>query len=284
MNITKQTKEGIVPMKSDKRVRLFLVGAVITSFGVFAVNGYISKNANGNTNQTVPRVSKQIQSALDLGNSLKHINIKQQVPQVAIAELPQPKVLDKQPLNRGGSGLPEEKVETKTQIQVKPKQSTTSKLQQKTASKAKTVASAKIKPKPLTETIAVIGTSYKLSLEERDLFYRLVNAETEGEPYQGKLAVATVIINRVRSSEFPNTVRGVIMDKAWGYQFTPVIDGRINVPASAEAKKAVDEVVEGKRSFSSNVLYFVNPRKAVSSWIMENKTYYKSIGNHDFYY
>jgi len=118
---------------------------------------------------------------------------------------------------------------------------------------------------------------------EKDLFSRLVNAEAGGESFEGKLAVATVLINRVNSGKFPNTIKGVIYDKNWGVQFTPTADGRINNPASSESIKAVNMVLDGHRSFQSNILYFLNPTTADSPWITENKVFFKTIGNHEFY-
>lgn len=283
MGLTKQAKEGIVPMKLNKRVRVFLVGAAVTSFGVLAVNSYLSENAFKDKNILVTKTSKEVQTAFDLGNSLKHINTKSEETKAQIAVVDEVKAENQPVLNRGGSGISEIKEEPKT----KPIAKEVTKASPKTQTVVKSTTKAKpaaAKPAVKAPTVMVFGTSYKMSFEERDLFYRLVNAETEGEPYAGKLAVATVIINRMKSSEYPNTIRGVIMDKNWGYQFTPVIDGRINNPASVEAKRAVDEVIAGKRSFSSNVLYFVNPDKATNSWIMKNQTYFKTIGKHDFYY
>lgn len=124
-------------------------------------------------------------------------------------------------------------------------------------------------------------SSKSISSEERDLLERLVEAEAGGEPYEGKLAVATVVMNRVNSSEFPNTVREVIYQKN---QFSPVANGGLNRKASAETKKAVRKVVdEGYRSFSADVVYFLNPDIAASKWIVKNRTFVTTIGNHDFY-
>jgi N-acetylmuramoyl-L-alanine amidase len=124
-------------------------------------------------------------------------------------------------------------------------------------------------------------SSKSISSEERDLLERLVEAEAGGEPYEGKLAVATVVMNRVNSSKFPNTVRGVIYQKN---QFSPVANRGLNRKASAETKKAVRKVVDkGYRSFSADVVYFLNPDIATSKWIIKNRTFVTSVGNHDFY-
>lgn len=110
---------------------------------------------------------------------------------------------------------------------------------------------------------------------------RLVEAEAGGEPYEGKLAVATVVINRLNSKEFPNTIHGAIYQKN---QFSPVANGSINCKASAESKRAVRQVVdEGYRSFGPEVVYFLNPDIATSEWIINNRTFVKAIGNHHFY-
>ncbi|MGG3468232.1 cell wall hydrolase [Neobacillus pocheonensis] len=116
---------------------------------------------------------------------------------------------------------------------------------------------------------------------EKDLMARLVRAEAVGEPYAGKVAVATVILNRVKSSEFPNTVRGVIYQISGGhYAFTPVQNGQINQPADAESKRAVNEAIafSGKGNGS---LYFFNPKTAQSQWIL-SRPVTVTIGNHRF--
>jgi hypothetical protein len=155
---------------------------------------------------------------------------------------------------------------------------TSSKSKVATATNNKSVISAqKIAP-------SNTSTSSNKTDDEKDLFCRLVNAEAGGESLEGKLAVATVIINRVKSGNYPNTIKGVIYDENWGFQFTPVLDGRINIPASDEAVKAVNMVLDGYRSFDASILYFLNPKKAESPWIIKNKTFFKSLGNHDFYY
>ena len=76
-----------------------------------------------------------------------------------------------------------------------------------------------------------------ISLQEVDLMARLVNAEAGGEPHAGKVAVAKVVLNRANANGFPNTITDVIYEPIKnGYAFTPVTDGRINQPATQEAK------------------------------------------------
>ena len=119
---------------------------------------------------------------------------------------------------------------------------------------------------------------------DADLLSRLVSAEAAAESFEGKLAVATVILNRVSNPNYPKTISGVILDKSWGYQFTPVADGRINLPATSDSIKAAQMVLKGYRSFSSNILFFVNPNTATNTYVTKNRTFYKTIGNHQFYY
>ncbi|MHC0038629.1 cell wall hydrolase [Pseudoneobacillus sp. C159] len=116
---------------------------------------------------------------------------------------------------------------------------------------------------------------------EKDLMARLVRAEALGEPYSGKVAVATVILNRVKSPDFPNSVRQVIYQISNGhYAFTPVQNGQINQPADAASLKAVNEAIalmgKGKGS-----LFFYNPKTAKSNWILSRQVTVR-IGNHVF--
>lgn len=116
---------------------------------------------------------------------------------------------------------------------------------------------------------------------DKDLMARLVSAEAKGEPYAGKVAVATVILNRVDSVEFPNTVKGVVYENVSGhYAFTPVQNGAINQAADANSKKAVEEALEF-RGKGNGSLYFYNPETSTSRWIDSRETTVK-IGNHKF--
>jgi N-acetylmuramoyl-L-alanine amidase len=126
-------------------------------------------------------------------------------------------------------------------------------------------------------TIPSIPTSY-----ERDLLARLVYAEAKGEPYAGKVAVATVVLNRVDSTLFPNSVHGVITERSAGgyYAFSPIANGTISLAADAESKRAVQEALMF-RGQGSGSLYFYNPQTAQSAWIKTRPTTVK-IGNHVF--
>lgn len=120
-----------------------------------------------------------------------------------------------------------------------------------------------------------------ISAADKDLMARLVRAEAVGEPYAGKVAVATVVLNRVSSSDFPNTVRDVIYQISNGhYAFTPVQNGQINQPADAESKRAVNEAL-AFRGQGNGSLFFYNPKTAVSDWIF-SRPVTVTIGNHRF--
>jgi N-acetylmuramoyl-L-alanine amidase len=120
-----------------------------------------------------------------------------------------------------------------------------------------------------------------VSAADIDLMARLVHAEAKGEPYAGKVAVATVILNRVASKDFPNTVSGVVHEKANGYYaFTPVQNGEIKKPADAESKRAVNEAL-AFRGQGSGSLFFFNPKTAKSDWIFSRQVTV-TIGNHRF--
>ena len=111
---------------------------------------------------------------------------------------------------------------------------------------------------------------------------RIIMAEAGGESLLGQIAVGDVILNRVKSSQFPNTIWGVIFDKRYGIQFSPVANGTIYNSPSFTATLAAKICLEGV-SLSDNAMYFLNPRIAHSSWIVNNRPYAYTIGNHDFY-
>ena len=112
-----------------------------------------------------------------------------------------------------------------------------------------------------------------------DLLARLINGEARGESYLGQVAVGAVVLNRVKSSEFPNTISGVIYQKN---QFSCVTDGQFNKPIKKESTvyKAAKEAINGSDP-SNGALFFYNPKTAKSQWLYSLKTV-KVIGNHRF--
>lgn len=119
---------------------------------------------------------------------------------------------------------------------------------------------------------------------EDELYWmaRIISAESRGEPLLGKLAVGTVVLNRVASKEFPDTVYGVIFDREWGVQFTPVANGTIYHEPTEESVLAAKMVLDGARA-AGDSLYFLAPHLTNDHWIMENREYVTTIGAHWFY-
>jgi len=111
---------------------------------------------------------------------------------------------------------------------------------------------------------------------------RIINAEAEAEPFLGKVAVGNVVLNRVKSPEFPNSIWGVIFDRKWGVQFEPTVNGRIYMEPTAESVRAAMMCLEGTNVAGSS-LYFLNPAKSSNFWIMQNRAYVTAIGGHLFY-
>lgn len=119
---------------------------------------------------------------------------------------------------------------------------------------------------------------------EDEVFWlaRIISAESRGESLEGKIAVGNVVLNRVRSSQFPNTIYGVIFDKKFGVQFTPVANGTVYQTPTEESIIAAKICLEGY-TLSDDILYFLNPRHATASWVQNNRPYAFTIGNHAFY-
>lgn len=120
---------------------------------------------------------------------------------------------------------------------------------------------------------------------ESDLYWlsRIISAEAKGESLAGKIAVGNVVLNRVESKSYPDTVYGVIFDRKHGTQFSPVSIGTIYDKPTEESVIAAKICLEGY-SVSDAVLFFMNPRIATNNWISKNRPFAFSIGNHDFYY
>ncbi len=120
-------------------------------------------------------------------------------------------------------------------------------------------------------------SSSSYNSNDRYLLAKVVHAEARGESYTGQVAIAAVVLNRVRDSRFPNTVAGVIY-QPWA--FTAVNDGQINLEPNAKAYQAADDALNGWDPTYGSVYYY-NPKTATSSWIRTTK-YVTTIGNHIF--
>jgi N-acetylmuramoyl-L-alanine amidase len=140
-----------------------------------------------------------------------------------------------------------------------------------------------------TGTVTI--TSGSGTIESGDSFYsadevywlsRIINAESSGEPLRGKIAVGNVILNRVKSPDFPDTIYGVIFDSRWGGQFEPAKNGTIYNTPDAESVLAAKLCLDGA-SVAGTSLYFLNPALSTNFWIMDNRSRLTTIGNHAFY-
>ncbi|HBL81886.1 MAG TPA: spore cortex-lytic enzyme SleB [Clostridiales bacterium] len=114
---------------------------------------------------------------------------------------------------------------------------------------------------------------------ELQLLARCVNGEARGEPYAGQVAVAAVILNRVKHPSFPNTISGVIYQKG---AFTATVDGQINVPISegSSVYKACRDAMNGWDP-TGGAIYYYNPKKTTNKWIYSREVI-KIIGSHRF--
>ena len=123
--------------------------------------------------------------------------------------------------------------------------------------------------------------SYSASSSDSDLqlMARAINGEARGEPYEGQVAVGAVILNRVKSSQFPNTIAGVIYQAG---AFTAVADGQINVPIDENSTvyKAARDAMNGWDP-TGGCIYYFNPNTATNKWIW-SRPHTVTIGNHRF--
>jgi len=128
------------------------------------------------------------------------------------------------------------------------------------------------------------GIENNIPYMEDEIFWlaRIIHAEAQGEPFEGKLAVGNVVLNRVVDNDFPNTIYGVIFDRKNGVQFTPVSNGAIYNNPSNESYYAADRALRGEKSAGES-LFFCNPVTSTNSWIMKNRPLFSVIGKHNFY-
>lgn len=126
----------------------------------------------------------------------------------------------------------------------------------------------------------IVNTNY--TSDDLAWLSKIVHAEAQGESMEGKVAVANVILNRVNDTQFPDTIYGVVFDRQYGVQFTPVSNGAIYNSPSQDSVRAAKQAMYGKNE-AGRSLYFYNPQIASSSWIANNRPFYRRIGNHDFH-
>ena len=127
----------------------------------------------------------------------------------------------------------------------------------------------------LTLSQSVSAAAYNES--ETYLLGRLVHGEARGEPYVGKVAVAAVVLNRVRSASFPNTIAGVIYQSG---AFDAVLDGQINLTPDEDSLRAARDALAGWDP-TGGCLYYYNPVTSTNKWIWTREVQL-SIGKHNF--
>ena len=109
------------------------------------------------------------------------------------------------------------------------------------------------------------------------LLAQCIHGEARGEPYKGQVAIGAVVLNRVRSSAFPNSIAGVIYQKG---AFSVVADGQINLSPNESALKAAKDAMNGWDP-TGGCLYYYNPKKTSNAWILSRPIMLR-IGEHVF--
>lgn len=121
------------------------------------------------------------------------------------------------------------------------------------------------------------STSQSTNNSNVNLLAHVVYAESRGEPYAGQVAVAAVVLNRVKSSSFPNTISGVVYQPG---AFTAVSDGQINLSPNTTAYNAARDALNGWDP-SYGAIYYFNPDTATNAWIW-SRPHTVTIGKHRF--
>ena len=139
---------------------------------------------------------------------------------------------------------------------------------------------------PLSGEVSLIqdGADRSGNYNADDLYWlsRIISAESRGERLEGKIAVGNVVLNRVASSDFPNTIYDVIFDSRWGGQFEPVRNGTIYQTPTEESVLAAKLCLDGINVIGDS-LYFLAPALAQNFWTTQNREYVATIGCHQFY-
>lgn len=134
-----------------------------------------------------------------------------------------------------------------------------------------------------TNVISVFNFKSKdIYITDKDVYLmaQIVYAESRSEPYEGKVAVASVILNRVKHPRFPKTIEDVIKQKS---AFSCVRNGQINVVPDESSYRAVLDALKGSDP-TEKAVFFYNPKIATSPWMKNiNKHNVKTIGNHVFF-
>lgn len=111
---------------------------------------------------------------------------------------------------------------------------------------------------------------------------RIISAESQGEPLEGQIAVGNVVLNRVESAQFPDSIAGVVFDRKHAVQFEPVENGTVYSDPYHLSLEAAGRVLDGETTVDG-ALYFYAPDLSPGTWINANRTYLTTIGCHRFY-
>ena len=119
---------------------------------------------------------------------------------------------------------------------------------------------------------------------DEDLYWlsRIISAEARGESLTGQIAVGNVVLNRVASSKYPSTIYDVVFDRNGGVQFEPVSNGTVYMDPTESSVHAAKLALQGVNVVGESMFFF-NPDLSPGTWIVNNRTYYKTIGCHRFY-
>ena len=134
-----------------------------------------------------------------------------------------------------------------------------------------------------TEDEQNVNTGFPV-YNETNLYWlsRIIHSEADGQPFDGKIAVGNVVMNRVRCKDYPDNIHDVIFDRKYGVQFAPTINGAIYNDPDEESIEAAKKVLDGY-ALSDKILYFVNHDLSSSQWFY-TRTFVFKIGDHSFYY
>lgn len=127
-------------------------------------------------------------------------------------------------------------------------------------------------------------TSPQAEYDAMDYYWlsRIIHAESGGEPLEGQIAVGNVVLNRVASEDFPDSIPGVIFDDENGVQFEPVSNGTVLGEPTELSLEAARRVLAGENT-AGDALYFFAPALSQGTWIDSSRAYQQTIGCHRFY-
>ena len=130
-----------------------------------------------------------------------------------------------------------------------------------------------------------VFTAQEADYTEEDLYWlsRIISAESRGEPMEGQIAVGNVVLERVESPDFPDTIPDVVFQVADGFtQFEPVENGTVYLEPTEQSVEAARRALEGEKSLEG-AMFFYAPALSEGVWINSSRTYLTTIGCHRFY-